>query len=82
MITTLGERASVLVEWAVVNVGAAVQSIARAARAKSEAERLKHWQRVALQARKAQRQLRDLELHALERAREAGLRWATKKKTG
>jgi hypothetical protein len=69
----LGERVSVLVDLAVVHLGAVVAGVFRIAATRSAEARAKIWERVAVQARKAGEACTAAELAALERGREAAL---------
>lgn len=68
----LGERTSVLADFATVHVGAAVIAVRRASAARPGVARARAWRRAAEQFRKAQGELVKAELHALEQARLAG----------
>ncbi len=69
----LGEAASVACDFARVHVGAAEIAMREARRARTPIAQAKAWERVALQLRKAGRELAKGELAAIERARTAVL---------
>jgi hypothetical protein len=67
----LGERCSIASDFVLVHLGAAAKAIRQASAARSSVGRARAWERVALQYRKAGRELAKAELAALARMREA-----------
>lgn len=66
-----GERTSILVDFALVHLGAAVKAAQGARTAPSRVRSARDWRRAAEQLRKAQAGLAKAELHALAQARAA-----------
>lgn len=67
----LGEKASVLLDFALVNIGRAAKAVREASAARSPKVARREWERAAEQLRKAQAELARAELAALERTRSA-----------